>query len=486
MKLFRRSLRNRFFFSLILLVLVAAGLIAVVTIFQFRNESKHYQQDKLERKVASIKASINYQIENTTYPVDTRHIPLIFKNKIYEISHIHDTEIKLYDLEGNLLKSSRATFIRPQDSTRLSTMVLSRLKNSAGNHFSYQHTDEDGHRILSSFSYITDTHFKPLAILSLPRIEGDGFMEKELKDFLLILSQVYLFLIIAAIVLSYFFSRYITKSLNTVSNMIFTTRLDQKNKRIALRSVPSEIVGLARAYNSMVDELEESAVKLAASEREQAWRDMAKQVAHEVKNPLTPMRLSVQNFERKYTPGDPSNKEKLREFSKTLIEQIDIMSAVASAFSDFAKMPKPQNELLNIPQVVQGALQLFTEDDIHFSTTSTEIWSYFDRTQLMRIVTNLVKNALQAEKEGEKTTIQVRVSENENRVILEIEDDGQGITEAHKKRIFEPKFTTKSSGMGLGLGIIKQIIESYKGKIYFKSTVGVGTLFTVEIPKKSN
>lgn len=483
MKLFRRSLRNRFFFSLIMLVLVAAGLIAAVTIYKFTDESKHYQQDKLDRKVASIKASINYHIETTTYPVDTEHIALIFREKIYEISHIHDTRIDLYDLDGKLLKSSRATFVRPTEENMLSDMVIYRLKNTAGNQFSYQHTDESGQRIMSSYSYITDTHFKPLAIISLPHIESDGFLEKELKDFLLLLSQVYVFLIIAAVVLSYFFSRYITKSLSTVSDKIFMTRLDQKNQRIDIRDIPYEITGIANAYNSMVDELEESAIKLATSEREQAWRDMAKQVAHEVKNPLTPMRLSMQNFERRFDPDDPDNREKLKAFSKSMIEQIDIMSAVASAFSDFAKMPRAKNEILNIPEVVEDALRIFEESPINFSTTHPEILANFDRNQLIRIVTNLVKNANQATHHQEFPKIEVRVSENEEFVVIEVEDNGEGIAIENKNRIFEPKFTTKSGGMGLGLGIAKQIIENYKGKIYFDSEPGKRTIFTVEIPK---
>src|SRR5699024_8070360 len=169
-----------------------------------------------------------------------------------------------------------------------------------------------------------------------------------------------------AVILSYLFSRYITKSLDTVSEKIFTTRVDRKNQKINTQKIPKEIQGLVEAYNAMVDELEESANKLAASEREQAWREMAKQVAHEVKNPLTPMRLSIQNFERNYDPEDPHNEGKIKSFSRTMIEQIDTMSAVASAFSDFAKMPKPQNEKLNIVQVIQRTLTVFNEEYIHF------------------------------------------------------------------------------------------------------------------------
>lgn len=366
MKLFKPSLRNRFFISLISLVFVAASIIAAVTVYQYRDESKRYQQDQLERTVKSIESSIDYQIENTTYPLETKYINLIFKDKIYEISHIHDTRIKLYDLDGKLLKSSRATFLNQSDSTQLSNAILNQLKNAAENRFNYNHIDPDGHRIQSAFSYITDAHFKPLAILSIPHIESDGFLEKELRYFLIVLGQVYLILILAAVILSYLFSRYITKSLDTVSEKIFTTRVDRKNQKINTAKIPKEIQGLVNAYNAMVDELEESANKLAANEREQAWREMAKQVAHEVKNPLTPMRLSIQSFERSYNPLDPYNQEKIKNFSKTMIEQIDTMSAVASAFSDFAKMPKPKNELLNAVEVVERAIAVFNKDDIFF------------------------------------------------------------------------------------------------------------------------
>lgn len=485
MKLFRRSLQNRFFFSLLILVFGASILIAGVTFYQYKDEAKKYQKDKLERKVASIEASFDYQIENTTYPVDTKHVPLIFKDKLYEISHIHDMLIHIYDLDGKLLKSSEASFHREADSSNIASNVLEKIKNAPDNHYTVSRKDEDGQKYRSSYSYITDEHFKPIAILNLPRIETDGFIERELHDFLLILGQVYLLLVIAGIIISYFLSKYITKSLNTVSEKIYATRVDQINQKMPLRNVPKEITGLIKAYNSMVDELEESAVKLATSEREQAWREMAKQVAHEVKNPLTPMRLSIQNFERRFDARAPENQEKLEEFSQTLIDQIDTMSAIASAFSDFAGMPKPKNEILNFPEIVERSLEIFNEDYIEFEAGPKEILVKFDRTQLIRIVTNLVRNAIQATKSVEHPQIQVWVGQRENRVQISVKDNGEGISEANKNRIFEPKFTTKSSGMGLGLGIIKKIIETYNGDITVESTENKATTFTIEIPKNT-
>ena len=311
---------------MIFLVLGASILIAGVTIIQYKDEAKAYQKDKLKRKEASIRASINYEIKYTTYPVNTKYIPLIFKDKIYELQNIHGTEINIYDLDGKLLKSSKATFFRDSLSTKMSAEALKGLKSSQSNRFVQYHFGGEGEDYQSSYSYITDQYFKPLAILNLPKIEDDGFVDTQLKSFLSILAQVYIVMIVAAILLSYFLSKYITSSLKAVSEKILATRLDRKNKKIKLKDASEEIRSLVKAYNSMIDELEESAVKLARSEREQAWREMAKQVAHEIKNPLTPMRLSVQSFERRFDPEDPDSKEKLREYSSTLIQQIDTMS----------------------------------------------------------------------------------------------------------------------------------------------------------------
>jgi nitrogen fixation/metabolism regulation signal transduction histidine kinase len=233
----------------------------------------------------------------------------------------------------------------------------------------------------------------------------------------------------------------------------------------------------------MVDELELSATKLAQSEREEAWREMAKQVAHEIKNPLTPMRLTVQSFQRKFDANDPELKQKLKDYSETLIQQIDTMSSVASAFSNFASMPAQQNETLNVVEVVELALDIFNEEYIIFKSDEKEIISKMDRTQLIRIITNLVKNAIQAiPQEQKEKSILVTVKRDGNNVLISVKDNGIGIEEQNVTHIFEPKFTTKNSGMGLGLGIIKNIIENYKGTITFETKYGKGTTFTVSLP----
>ncbi|GGG35827.1 sensor histidine kinase [Bizionia arctica] len=483
MHLRKLSLRLRIFLAMILLVLLASILIAAVTIYQYNEEAIDYHNERLERKEENIKQSIEYAIKKTTYPVSTETMPLIFKDEIYEIAAIHKLQINLYDLDGGLIKSSRATFVTDSLTKCLSANVLNTISNTAEHRY-VNKTEENGEVFLSSYSYITDKKFKPLAILNLPYLENDDFLNKELNEFLERLGYAYLVMLIIAISLSYFLSKFITKSLKTISDKMNETTLEKRNKKIEIESTSEEIGTLVRSYNGMIDQLEESAVKLATSEREQAWREMAKQVAHEIKNPLTPMRLTVQSFQRKFDPNDENIHQKLDEYSKTLIQQIDTMSSIASAFSNFAKMPAQQNEILNVVEITRLALDIFSEDYIVFQSEEQEIKAKFDKTQLIRVITNLVKNGIQAIPEEQFVKhINVKVFEENEEVVIEISDNGIGILEANGEKIFEPKFTTKTSGMGLGLGMVKNIVETYNGSIIFTSRKNEGTVFKVRFPK---
>lgn len=481
---YKRSLRTRVFISMIALVVGASILIAGVTIYQFKEEAKELHREKLNRKENAIKANINYVLRTTTYPVDTESLSLIFKEKIYEIQDIHNTEINIYDLDGYLLKSSVAKFYMDSVETRMNPEMVKALQNSATKKYVENFKTED-QNYQSSFTYILDNYFKPIGILNLPYIEDDGFLDKELNEFLMLLSQVYLFMLISAIALAYFLSKYITSSLQTISKKITKTRFDQPNPKISYEEISYEIKPLVKAYNQMIDELEESAIKLAKTEREEAWRQMARQVAHEIKNPLTPMRLSMQSFERNFDPNDPNINTKVKEFSNTIVQQIDNLSAIAGAFSDFAKMPAQQNESLNIVEIVKLTLDIFNDNKIRFYSENDNIQIKFDRSQLIRIITNLVKNAIQATEDKETPFIGVNISTKENEVIINVEDNGVGIPEDMQERIFEPRFTTKSSGMGLGLGMVKNIVETYKGDIKLTSKPNEGTIFTLKLPKSN-
>lgn len=476
------SLRIRIFLSMIVVIIVASVLLASISIVQFKNEAKEYHRERLERKENAVKEHINYILSTTTYPLTTENLDLIFKDKIHELAHIHNIEINIYDLDGKLLKSSKESFSVDKSAPPIPKYILKLVRSSIEKRYVDIKTI-NGIKNRSSFTQIKDDKFKPLGVLNLPYQEDDGFYDKELNSFLIRLGQVYSFMLIVAFALAYFLSSYITKSLKTISDKLNETRLNKKNEKILLSASSKEINLLINGYNQMVDELEKSAVKLAQSEREEAWREMAKQVAHEIKNPLTPMRLTVQSFQRRFNPEDPNIVQKMRDYSETLIQQIDTMNSVASAFSNFASMPAQQNETLNVVEVVELALDIFNENQIVFESEAAEIISKIDRTQLIRIITNLVKNAIQSiPEQQEEKRVAVSVRKEDDNVLIVVEDNGIGIKAEDINRIFEPKFTTKSSGMGLGLGIIKNIIENYKGSINFETTYGKGTRFTVSLP----
>lgn len=476
------SLRVRIFLSMIFLTLIASVLIAAVSIYQFRKEAREYHQDRLERKEAAITEHINYVLQTTTYPLTTENIPLIFKDKIFELADIHSMEINFFDLKGKLLISSKAIFKFDKDKPKINPSTLKIIQSSLDKRY-IEFSKVDGQSFRSSYSYLKDTKFKPMGILNLPYEDDTEFYDNEVQNFLIRFGQVYTFMFFMAIVLSYFLSSYITKSLKIISDKMQETQLNQLNEKIVIEDGSKEINLLIRSYNNMVDKLEESATILAQSEREQAWREMAKQVAHEIKNPLTPMRLTVQSFQRKFNPNDPEISKKLDDYTKTILQQIDTMTAVAGAFSNFATMPAQQNETLNVVRIVKMALEIFNEDYIQFSALEDEIIAKLDRTQLIRVITNLVKNAIQAiPEEQENKQVFVTVFRQGDDVKIAVKDNGKGISIENQERVFEPKFTTKSSGMGLGLAIIKNIIENYNGTITFETEPNVGTEFLVSFP----
>lgn len=482
MYFYKKSLRTRIFLSMFLLVLGASVLIAIVTVFQYKEEAQDYHRDRLLRKEAAIRENINYILKTTTYPVETEQIPLIFKDKIYEIKDIHGLEIFLYDLDGNLLKSSKPSFFKDTVFPKIPEFAIQTLQNSPTKNY-IKEFEEGGQKYQSSYTYITDNYFKPLAILNLPYIEDDGFINTELTEYLYRLGIAYFFMLLAAIAISYFLSKYITRSLKEISEKLSETRFDTRNKKIHISDTPQEISLLVNSYNGMIDELENSAAQLAANERETAWREMAKQVAHEIKNPLTPMRLTVQSFQRKFDCNDPEIDNKMAEYTKTLLQQIDTLSSISSAFSTYAKMPAQQDETLNVVKITKLALDIFNEDYIYFFSEKDTVRARFDRTQLIRVITNLIKNSIQSieQKHPVDPRIDVIVKTEENFVNILVTDNGIGVPEENRNYIFEPQFTTKTSGMGLGLGMVKNIVETYGGTIELDVSEEK-TIFKVSFP----
>jgi len=480
LKFSRKSLGSNIFISMLLLVVITFALVAGVTFYQYKEQIRDYNGERLERKESAIQTTIDFVLRSTSYELITEKLPYIFKDEIFEIAKVQGENLTIFDLEGKALISSTEKLVggRPEP---ISQEILDKLEGSAEKRY----VDKIDGKISQQFSYsfINDPSFKPLAILQIQYEDSDAFINKEMREILWRLVVVNVLMVIMAVFLAYFLARYITGTIKTVEDNIKETQLDKRNEKIATQELPTELLTLVNAYNAMIDELEGSAAQLAQNEREAAWREMAKQVAHEIKNPLTPMRLTVQSFERRFDPEDPEIHAKIKEYSNTLIQQIDTMSSIASAFSNFADMPAQQSELLNVPKIVKLSLDIFNERYISYECEQEEIMANFDRTQLIRVVTNLVKNAVQATVLCEDPKIVVEVTETDNSVSISVNDNGIGISEENKAKIFEPKFTTKSSGMGLGLAMVKNIMETYNGSIAFTADNEAGTTFTVSFPK---
>lgn len=474
------SLRIRIFLSMILLIITAYILIAVVTVFQYEEQKREYNASRFERKEDAARLNISYEFNESILEKTKKNIAKIFKKSIFEIASVHKMNAKMYDLEGNLLVTSELGKVSDE---RISETELKEIKKRS-NHRLIQPANENGEILQVSYTYIYNKKNEPISILKLSYLQDNSLQDKDLVEFLYRLAGVYVIIFFVAIIFAYFLSSYITESINAVITKMSKTGLDKKNEKIYLEDTSVEIQALVNAFNDMIDELEVSAVKLAQVEREQAWREMAKQVAHEIKNPLTPMRLTVQSFERRFDPEDPKIKEKLKEYSDSLIQQIDVMSSIATAFSDFAKMPKQRKETIEVISVIKYVLDIFENENIQFESNIKEVSLLIDKGQLIRVVTNLVKNAMQAIEDVEIPKILVRVNDSQSHFEIKVEDNGKGIEEDLGALIFEPRFTTKSSGMGLGLAMTKKIIETYNGEISFESEVGKGTEFTIKIPKE--
>ena len=459
------------------LLVIAFGILAWVTIPQFKKQSDRYHEQRLERKKSQLQRSIAYIFQDKQNTSNEVLLDSIFNEKIFEIADVQNVDFSVYELDGNLLN----TTIRDSVGSKINDQILKKLSQSQ-NQSIIQMDLIDGTRYRSSFSFIYDNKSNPIWILNLPYYDDDNLNTYELDSFILVLGGVYFFLLVIAILFSYGISIYITRSLSEIGKKLQQTSLDKTNTKIEINARTKEVSILVDSYNKMVEKLNDSVEKLSKSNKEQAWREMAKQVAHEIKNPLTPMRLSVQSFQKNFDVNRRGVEKKIDEFVKTLIQQIDTMSAIASAFSNFAEMPAQVGEKINIIETTRLALKIFKEKHIIFISEHKNIQVDIDRTQMVRIITNLVKNAIEACSSTEKPIVEVEIYAKKKNVFIKIKDNGVGIPKDLKNRIFEPKFTTKTSGMGLGLGMVKNLVNSYNGNIDFESNVGKGTIFTIKFP----
>jgi nitrogen fixation/metabolism regulation signal transduction histidine kinase len=320
-----------------------------------------------------------------------------------------------------------------------------------------------------------------MGYLNIPYFAKQTDLENEISTLLVTLINIYVFLTVISLLVTLFIANRITGPLQMLQLKLANITLGKKNEPIEWNN-NDEIGNLIIEYNRMILELGESAERLAKSERESAWREMAKQVAHEIKNPLTPLRLNAQLIQRAYDEKSPQFDEKFKKFTNMLIEQVDTLSQIASEFSNFAVMPKPKLFPVKLSEVIQNAVTLFrttTSSEIIFNNHTQNDWIEADKEQLLRVFNNLIKNALQA-------IADINLHEEDKQLLVQVIDNGVGMNEEQKKMIFVPNFTTKTGGMGLGLAMVKNILETMQVSISFTSVEHEGTTFEMRFPRQKN
>jgi nitrogen fixation/metabolism regulation signal transduction histidine kinase len=339
---------------------------------------------------------------------------------------------------------------------------------------------------LSAYSVINDNDLNIRGFVNVPYYSNRNDLYNEISNFVVAIINLFALIFAASLILTNVVSKRISEPLLLIGSKLAKTKLGQRNQPIQWEG-EDEIGQLVSEYNRMLAQLDESLNKLAATEREGAWREMAKQVAHEIKNPLTPMRLSLQHLQYSMNRGDDNLKEKISKTADLLIRQIDSLSNMAEEFSSFAKMPEPKLEPTDITQVLADAIAL-NEREMGFSIEAdlceSEIEILADAHQLVRVFNNLLKNAIQAIPDDRKGKIQVvqTLSPNNGKVIIKVKDNGKGIPPELFNKIFSPNFSTKNSGMGLGLAITRKIVEQFSGSIDFETKLDEGTTFTLVFP----
>ena len=426
---------------------------------------------ELEQKIGDKKALNASMVDEMTY-------------YLVKFSNVFYTDINLYDEKGALLATSRPEIFerglisKQMDSEAYHKIFLQKKSN-------YTHQENIGKlEYLSSYVPFRNDKNEILAYLNLPYFAKQNELENELSSFYTSLINIYGLLFLISTIIAVFFANYISEPLRMIKNKISALQLG-KSYDLLEWSSNDEIGALVFEYNKKVVELEKNATLLIKSERESAWREMAKQVAHEIKNPLTPMKLGIQQLQKLANDDATDIKERINRTSKTLIEQIDTLTTIANEFSNFAKMPKTQEEKFNLIPIIETTLDLYQEKNIAISfleKCNGEAFVVADKDQLSRVFSNLIKNAIQAIPEDKFGKIEVSVTIKDTNFVIKIKDNGTGIAENQKNKIFVPNFTTKSTGMGLGLAMVKNSIENANGKIWFETQENIGTSFFIELP----
>jgi two-component system nitrogen regulation sensor histidine kinase NtrY len=484
---FALSFRTRINYSMLAMIVISFIIIGIITISFFSQQYDNFYTDRLLRKEKVIHASLEYFIQKNSSDINalTGNADSELNLEVARMADINSVDINFYNTTGDIVVSSQPIiYDKGLVSKKMNPDAYFELKNNKTAQVTKQESIGEL-KYLATYAPVRNNKGEAVAYIGIPYFERSKNISDEVSSFLVALMNVYVFLLICAAVLAYFISNSITRPLTIISEKLRILNLNKINEPIEWNS-KDEIGVLVNEYNKMIAELEQSAQKLAKGERESAWREMAKQIAHEIKNPLTPMKLSIQYLQRAIDEGHPNINELAKKVTKTLEEQIENLSSIATAFSSFAKMPKAQNEILNLNELLKHIADLFAREEnasVTFNTESESPFVFADKNQMVSVFNNLVKNAIQSIPEQRKGFVDVNIKEEDGWITIAVSDNGSGIPSDNYDKVFVPNFTTKSSGTGLGLAITKQIIDGTGGRIWFESAENVGTTFYVRMKK---
>lgn len=471
-------LRNRIFLGFLLICILSILGSSALSYLVLRNNAAEQNRTQMQRRSDAMMSSLDYAVSHSQ--VRTNDLPTILGNEIFEISDINKQDIILYNLEGKFLLSNKDANLIKQKNVPLD--IVNQLLSSDKRLDIQSYDEATESTVTSSYMVLKNNMLEPIAIVYFPYYHNNSVYLDAFNKYLKYIILIDLFIVILSIWLSWIISKNLTNTLTKFSERINRLTLFEKDVKPIRYYHNDELGTLVKAYNKLVLQIQDQKERLSHTSREQAWREMAKQVAHEVKNPLTPMKLTIQNFERKFDPADPKILEKVKKMSNTMVDQIDLIAAVASAFSQFAQLPEKNNEVFNLNTEIANIIEIFSGDSIFLHTNRNDMVISMDKIYLNRIITNLVTNAKQAEVPGRPLIINIDTEQINKRITISVEDNGSGISPEILERIFEPNFTSKNSGMGLGLTMVRKMIEDYEGTITVRSDEGKGTRFLISLP----
>lgn len=418
------------------------------------------------------------------YPLQRAEAEAKIEARLSSLANTLPYDINLYDEDGRLISSTEPALYESQiRSGLMNSWAYMHLRH--GNYSNLVLEERIGNLdFLAGYQPVVGDRQKPIGYVNVPFLNKKEELNEEVYGLLAYLANIYLFAFLLVGVIAVLVSNAITKPLQLIQQRLATISLGNVNKPINYKS-KDEIGAIVNAYNNMVEKLAVSETKLKATQRQLAWRQMARQVAHEIKNPLTPMRLGIQHLNRAWTNQAPNLDKMFPKVMKTLMTQIDSLVNIANSFSQFAKMPDPVKKRIYLNEIMSGVVNLYSAAegvDFKAFVSKEPFMILADKDQLSRAIGNIVKNAIQALDDDEEGKIQLKMAHDRNTAYIEISDNGRGMTEDVRKRVFEPNFSTKSSGMGLGLAIVKRIIETTGGSISFETREDVGTTFYITLP----